>query len=463
MLRLTRLCLTARYTNLNSTNVGVEYPLGKITISFSGYALPAASATAALAALAPTKIRRWFFRTVERLDGCGTQQRGTARPLMLARGAVGNFIYNLNGAGLNFVFTSTGTVTPPGTAAISATLGLSGGSTVLGGGSLPLAGGVTNSASSGSDPLNWSSAFPGIVSISPNTGSALAAGSSSSVTGTITAGATFLGPWVNTVTFTGTDATTSGAATGSPQTATINWNVIGKGTTNGTPGTVGVYGTQLVTQGGSLASGYNMAGLTSTLGSGATSFGIGQTTATILQGTLGASSTGIGMAWRSRTAAESVGVSNPPLISDVVNLTGITGGASSPYALQMTYDPSLLSPSTTAALLAGGYIHLAYNNGGTWTNAVFGDTGGSMSSTPTFVGTYAQYTASVGGGYTLAGAFGAWGVDTADNAVWAVINHDAEFGVAPEPGTLALLASGAGALYLAHRRRRKLAKAQQAA
>ena len=48
---------------------------------------------------------------------------------------------------------------------------------------------------------------------------------------------------------------------------------------------------------------------------------------------------------------------------------------------------------------------------------------------------------------------GSWGFDMPNNKAWAVIDHNSEFGVVPEPATLVLLASGFGGLLL--RRRRK--------
>ena len=38
---------------------------------------------------------------------------------------------------------------------------------------------------------------------------------------------------------------------------------------------------------------------------------------------------------------------------------------------------------------------------------------------------------------------GDWGVNTSNHTVWAVLDHNSEFAVTPEPSTLALLAAGA--------------------
>jgi hypothetical protein len=58
--------------------------------------------------------------------------------------------------------------------------------------------------------------------------------------------------------------------------------------------------------------------------------------------------------------------------------------------------------------------------------------------TPYFVGDVA-YNSSM---FTL----GNYGVDTANNVVWAVINHNSEFAV-PEPATIALLGLGFAVLF----------------
>ena len=34
---------------------------------------------------------------------------------------------------------------------------------------------------------------------------------------------------------------------------------------------------------------------------------------------------------------------------------------------------------------------------------------------------------------------GDWGVNTANNTVWAIVDHNSQFAIVPEPGTLILL------------------------
>jgi fibronectin-binding autotransporter adhesin len=162
------------------------------------------------------------------------------------------------------------------------------------------------------------------------------------------------------------------------------------------------------------------------------------TTATIFNYTNSTGTdTGINMAWRSRTAAEAS--STVPgdngtlvagyLVSDVVNLTGMgnTGGTgfTDTFILQMSYNEALLDGFESFGVTEGNIV-IAWKNGIEWVNAVNGN------STPG--GTYFANQA-----YNAASrSLGDYGIDPTNNVVWAVLNHNSEFAVIPEPSTLVL-------------------------
>ena len=445
--------------NGSSGVVGIEYLLGTINVSFSNYALPSVTTTASLGA-APDTGSSLNKKYNYLQDGVATGNlQGTNA--LIAYGANSTSLLYTGSQGItsmNFVFTSS-TTGANNSAALSATLGITGPTTLLGGTSTSLTGSVTNSGVSPADPLNWGSTVPGVVSLTPSAGSGLAGGASTPLTGTLTANTIGFGPWTNTVAFTGTDATTSAVLP--TVTSSLSFTLIGKGTVpsadkTGTPG--GPYGNLLTTQGAVT----NLAGLTTTLGTGATSFGIGNTTATILAGTTSAST--ISEQWRSRSAVESFnsGTGFPQLISDVVNLNGVSGGSASTYVLQMTYDASQMAGGTAGVNtgISEGFLFLGSRNAttGDWQNAIVGnDSTGSNAGTSIIQSSFASYTAAHPT-FSLASMLGTWGVDTTNNDVWAVVDHDAEFAVVPEPGTIGLLIGGIAALGFAYRRR-KAAKA----
>jgi hypothetical protein len=361
---------------------------------------------------------------------------------------------------MQFVLNSFG----PQPAALSASLGINGPTVGLGGTSLSLTGNVTNVGLGPSvNPLNWgSSTTAGITAnVAPPSGSGLAGSASTSLGGTLPLPANLFGPVGSQVTFTGTDAVSGNPANGSPVVANLAAIEIGKGTKStadgfGTPGDS--YGILLQTQ----TTVSSLAGLTSTLGTGSTSFGIGNTTVSILAGNLSTAST-LTETWRSRASIElpqtprSAG--QLPLYSDVVNLSGITGGSNSIYVLQMTYDANELGgPAGAAAAASGGFLNLGYRStvDGLWHNATVtnlsdGNTGTGPSAETNFQGSFAAFTAA--NGTNLQNLLGSWGVDTANKNAWAIIDHDAEFAVVPEPGTIALLVVGIAALGFAYRRR----------
>ena len=187
-------------------------------------------------------------------------------------------------------------------------------------------------------------------------------------------------------------------------------------------------------------------------------------TATILAGTASAS-TDLSMAWRTAGTNPQTGVQEG-LASDVLDLEGIelvdaqTKDGSvhtDTFVLQMSYSPQSITARTGLTELAAakaGLIQLDYLNLGPegivgaadnqWENAVLGNFG---SNNDYFVGVGAW-----NGDTTL----GDWGVNAANHTVWAVLDHNSEFAVVPEPCTLVLLGVAViGLLGFAWRRRQR--------
>jgi hypothetical protein len=180
----------------------------------------------------------------------------------------------------------------------------------------------------------------------------------------------------------------------------------------------------------------SMAGLASYVLGGAGAVG---TTATILGGTTGTTEQTVSMLWRARTADEASVLGGVPglpwargLLSDVVDVTGMAPGTV--YVLEMRYDPSLIqliyAGDKEQRLFDMGRLFLGWlDDKGTpgaaddvWVNAGTGS------------GLQSAWTGSL--------VVGTWGVDMATNKAWAVTDHNSQFSVVPEPGTMALLALG---------------------
>lgn len=132
-------------------------------------------------------------------------------------------------------------------------------------------------------------------------------------------------------------------------------------------------------------------------------------------------------------------------VSDVVNLEG---SGDDLIVMSLSYDPADIS--------LGGYaseeeLKLGWLSEGKWVMAVEGNTGNNAGAGQQgFVGSFAAFQALHG--TNLSNYIGAFGVDTANNEVWAVINHNSEFAVVPEPGAAMLLAV-AGVAAVVFRRR----------
>lgn len=161
------------------------------------------------------------------------------------------------------------------------------------------------------------------------------------------------------------------------------------------------------------------------------------------------------------------GSGSQKFVSDIVELSGLNGVL---QVLQVSYD------DTTTGSEAGAQLLWQYNytDGGNpqvaWINAVLGNsnitmldlvngtlTAGAVSGTiqdfltsTRHAGSYEDYLAS---NSLIDPMLGAWGVDTTNNNVWSVIDHNSSFAAAvPEPGTVTLLFLASTGLLL---RRRK--------
>jgi len=220
----------------------------------------------------------------------------------------------------------------------------------------------------------------------------------------------------------------------------------------------------------------NYAGLYAKTAAGGNVLG---TVATITQGknATGADET-IAMNFRDRAAIEkSPTATNPPitgsLISDVVELTGMlkSGGATSglgdrkqtdPFALELTYSAAQLT-GDEATLAANGilrpmWLDTEFNGAAgaqandLWKDAVAGNFGTGTALIDQLMSWSAFATANGITDANVGNFLGSWGVDTASDTVWAVLNHNSQFAVVPEPATGGLLVLGTALLGLRRRR-----------
>ena len=126
--------------------------------------------------------------------------------------------------------------------------------------------------------------------------------------------------------------------------------------------------------------------------------------------------------------------------SDILDVTGI---GHDKYVLQLSYDPAIAT--TLFGNEANATLLWLDPVSGLFENAVFGNSDGGLQS-QAFSGAYDPATES---------ALGSYGVDTVNHVVWAVVDHNSEFGVgspAPEPSQWILLLLGGSTLAMRRRR-----------
>lgn len=169
----------------------------------------------------------------------------------------------------------------------------------------------------------------------------------------------------------------------------------------------------------------------------------GTTVAKVLGGSAGAGGRQVAASWTPLALHSGTG----PIYSDVLTFGGTL---SDQFVLQMSYDPNAL----VGRGIDEASLYLGWQNGSNqWVNAVVGNSGDS---TPhEYSGVYDPATMN---------QLGAYGVDTTNHVVWAVINHNSDFAVSalPEPGTWAMLVGvgSVGALAWIRRRRERRAAAE---
>jgi autotransporter-associated beta strand protein len=139
------------------------------------------------------------------------------------------------------------------------------------------------------------------------------------------------------------------------------------------------------------------------------------------------------------------------LLSDIVDISGMAGtgtpGQTDLFVLQMDYTGALFYyAGQEDSLRRDGRIFLGYlNSEGQWVNAVEGNIGAN---------TTAPSLLNVDGPFGGTLVLGSWGVDTGNHTAWAVLDHNSQFAVLPEPATAALMLAGAAAGMFLRRRKR---------
>ena len=175
-------------------------------------------------------------------------------------------------------------------------------------------------------------------------------------------------------------------------------------------------------------------------GSLESSLGGRDTTVSIADGTAGAGAT------VTTQFASSASPGFGFLASDRLTISGLDGTA---FVLVMDTILDIPDYASTDEFYLGWFDPFD----STYKNAVLGNHGEDGLYAGGFVSSYQDFIGSHGGLFNSTTMLGAYGVDTVNNKVWAVVDHNSEFSVIPEPSTWVLLSLGVSALVLIRKRK----------
>jgi autotransporter-associated beta strand protein len=143
-----------------------------------------------------------------------------------------------------------------------------------------------------------------------------------------------------------------------------------------------------------------------------------------------------------------------------ISLEGLNG---TKFLMVLNLDGYIPQDATPATYYLGWWNEAANGGAGAWVNAVEGNLGanGSLYAAGGYAMGYQAFL-SGNGGWNGTTMLGAYGLDVVNQQVWAVIDHNSDFGVTnngilmvPEPGTLVLAGLGLAGIGLRLGRRRR--------